>query len=198
MSRTDWLMNCLRRSPQPASSRKTRAARPTFRPRLQRLEDRTVLSSYTASTTADLIADITAANNAGGSNTITLTASTTFDLTAVNNKTKSLGPNGLPIIGGSKADNLSIVGNGDIIDRSTAAGTPAFRLFLVASGSSLTLQNVSLQNGLLQGTTAAASGGDIYNLGTLSLSGSSVSGNVAGYYGSFQKFCNTTPKEDPL
>ena len=184
MSRPDWLSNRLRLSLTPASRGKSRAARMSFRPGLQRLEDRKVLSTYTAATTVDLIADIAAANKAGGTNTITLTANTTFVLTAVNNTTKGLGPNGLPIVGGSKADNLSIVGNGDVIERSTNAGTSVFRFFQVAKGSSLTLQNVELQNGLLQGTgSAAASGGAIYNLGTLTLSGSTLSGNVAGGYG---------------
>ena len=43
-----------------------------FGPRLEGLEDRTVLSSFTAANVADLIAAINAANLAGGSNTITL------------------------------------------------------------------------------------------------------------------------------
>ena len=55
MSRTDCLLNLLKRSPRPASSRKSRAARTTFRPRLQRLEDRTVLSSFTAATVSDVV-----------------------------------------------------------------------------------------------------------------------------------------------
>lgn len=190
MSNTDWLTNHLRLSLRPASRRRAQAARPTFRPRLQRLEDRTVLSSFTAATTSALIADIAAANKAGGTNTITLAANSTFDLTTVNNTTtgkKGLGPNGLPVIGGTVADKLTIIGNGDLIERSKVAGTAAFRLFQVATGSSLTLQNVTLQNGLEQGSSAtassAAAGGAIYNLGTLTLSGSTVSSNVASGYG---------------
>src|SRR5262249_3505405 len=98
------------------------------------LESRTLLSGAlpfaTAANASQLVADIAAANMAGGANTITLAANTTFDLTAVNNTVN--GANGLPVIGASKAVNLTIVGNGDTIDRSTAAGTPAFRLFDVA------------------------------------------------------------------
>src|SRR5262249_58871788 len=81
-------------------------------------------SSYTASTVSDLIADVTAANAAGGANTVTLVAGTTFTLTAVDNTTD--GATGLPVI--AAKDNLTIIGNGDVIARSTANGTPAFRL----------------------------------------------------------------------
>ena len=157
----------------------------SFRPGLQRLEDRKVLSTYTAATTVDLIADFAGAGQqAGGTNLITLTANTTFVLTAGNNTTKGLGPNGLPIVGGSKADNLSTSSATETIERSTNAVHPVFRFFQVAKGSSLTLQTMEPpQNGLLQGTgSAAASGGAIYNLGTLTLSGSTLSGNVAGGY----------------
>jgi hypothetical protein len=147
------------------------------RPLLEALEDRTLPSNFGAGSTAELIAAINAANKAGGANTITLVASTTFDLTAVNNSTN--GANGLPAIGGKNSDNLTIIGNGDIIERSTAAGTPAFRLFDVTSGSSLTLQNLTLQHGLAQGTGSAADGGAIYNQGTLSLTGVMVLNNTA-------------------
>src|SRR5262249_3102531 len=96
--------------------------------RLEQLEDRTLPSAFTAFTVSDLIADIKAANNAGGTNTIRLTAPTTspYVLTAVGNSAD--GPTGLPVIsgGGKKvtADNLTIVGNGDTIERTTASGTP--------------------------------------------------------------------------
>jgi hypothetical protein len=143
----------------------------------QVLEVRSLLSAYTAASVSALVADIAAANKAGGANTITLAANTTFDLTAVNNTTN--GANGLPVIGATKAVNLTIVGNGDTIDRSAAAGTPAFRLFDVASGSSLTLESVTLQNGLAKGQGTAADGGAIYNQGRLTLIGATVQNNAA-------------------
>jgi hypothetical protein len=135
------------------------------------------LSSYTAASVSDLIADINAANAAGGTNTITLTAPTTspYVLTAVDNTTD--GANGLPVI--AKKDILTIFGNGDTIERSTASGTPDFRLFDVASGASLTLENLTLQNGLASGSGSAADGGAIYNQGTLVLSAVAVQNNVA-------------------
>ncbi|HBI45295.1 MAG TPA: hypothetical protein DDY78_20955 [Planctomycetales bacterium] len=164
------------RRPQP------RPARRGARLVLERLEDRTLLSSYTALTAADLIADINAANAAGGANTIMLAAKThsPYVLTAGNNYAD--GATGLPVIAAN--DNLTILGNGDTIERSTASGTVAFRLFDVAAGASLTLQNLKLQNGLAWGATGlvaatAAEGGAVYNQGTLDLNGVTVQGNIA-------------------
>jgi hypothetical protein len=136
-----------------------------------------------AGSVSDLINDITAANKQGGTNTITLTAPTTspYVLTAVDNTTD--GPTGLPVIpsGGNKvgADILTIVGDGDTIDRSTASGTPDFRLFDVASGASLTLESLSLQNGLAFGSGSSAEGGALYNQGTLVLNAVTVESNSA-------------------
>jgi len=150
--------------------------------RLEQLEDRTLPSSYTAATVSELIADIKAANKDGRANTITLTAPTTspYVLTAVDNTGD--GPTGLPQIASN--DSLTIMGHGDTIERSTASGTPAFRLFDVASGGALTLNNLTLQNGLAFGSGRSAEGGAIYNQGTLLLSGATVQGNGAvGSYG---------------
>jgi hypothetical protein len=145
--------------------------------RLEQLEDRTLPSNFTAATVSDLIADINAANQQGGSNTIALVAPTTspYALSAVDNTTD--GATGLPVIAAN--DNLSIIGNGDTIERSTAAGTPAFRLLDVASGAGLTLENLTLQGGLAQGSGSAASGGAIYSQGSLTLNGVIVQRNAA-------------------
>jgi hypothetical protein len=134
-----------------------------FRPGLEGLEGRTVLSSYTAATVSDLIADINASNNGGGSNTIKLVAGNTFSLTAVNNTTD--GATGLPVIAAN--DRLTIAGNSDTID--LASGTPAFRLLDVAAGASLTLQKLTLQGGVEVDNGAQAAGGAIYSQGTLDL-----------------------------
>jgi hypothetical protein len=133
------------------------------------------LSSYTAASVSALVADIKAANLQGGANTIALTAPTTspYVLTAVDNTTD--GATGTPVI--AKQDTLTIVGNGDTIERSTATGTPAFRLFDVAGGASLTLENMTLAQGLEQ--SAGAKGGAIYNQGSLVLSQVNVSHNTA-------------------
>jgi hypothetical protein len=143
--------------------------------RLEQLEDRMLPSTFTAATVSDLIADINAANTAGGTNTITLAPKVTFTLTQVNNTTD--GATGLPVVANN--DNLTIVGNGDTIERSTKSGTPDFRLFDVASGASLTLESLTLQNGYELGSGSSAEGGGIYNLGSLVLSGVTVQNNVA-------------------
>jgi hypothetical protein len=143
---------------------------------LEQLEDRTVPSSFTAATVTDLINDINYANAHPGSHTITLVAGNTFTLTAADNSTD--GGNGLPVI--AAKDNLTIQGNGDTIERGTASGTPAFRLFDVASGASLTLANVTLQGGLASGSGVAAEGGGIYSSGSLTLeAGTLITGNTA-------------------
>src|SRR5262249_15306955 len=142
--------------------------------KLEKLEERALPSNYTAASVSDLIADINAANQAGGNNTITLAANTIFNLTAVNNTTH--GANGLPII--AKKDNLRLAGQGgDIIQRDAAA--PALRLLDVVGGGSLTLADVTLQNGLAFGSGSAADGGAIYNQGNLVLNGVTVQANTA-------------------
>jgi predicted outer membrane repeat protein len=145
------------------------------------LEGRTLMSglSLTAATVPALIADINAANTAGGANTITLTAKTTspYLLTAVNNSTNAA--NGLPVIAAN--DNLTIVGNGDTIERNTTSAITIFRLFAVAGGGSLTLENLALQGGGGNDGINAIweEGGAIYNSGTLVLNDVTVQDNSA-------------------
>jgi hypothetical protein len=155
-----------------------------MRPRLEQLEDRTPPSNFLAATVSELIADINAANAAGGTNTITLTAPTTspYVLTAVNNTTE--GPTGLPVI--AKKDTLTITGNGDTIERSTASGTPAFRVFEVGSGASLTMENLTVQNGLAAGSSPdgyGVYGGAFLNAGTLTVSDCTLYSDSAGVGG---------------
>jgi hypothetical protein len=167
-----WKPNLL-----PSRGLQSRPARRRTRPVTEQLEDRSLLSNYSAATAAALIADIKSANTAGGSNTITLTAPTTspYVLTAVNNSTN--GANGLPVIAAN--DNLTVVGNGDTIERRTASATPDFRLLNVAGGASLTLANLTLERGYAAGLANSADGGAIFNQGTLTLSAVTVQYNVA-------------------
>jgi hypothetical protein len=169
-----WLSRFRNRTRGPRSPRPTASQPRRTRLNLERLEERTLPSGYTAASVSALIADLSAANAAGGSNTIALAANTTFDLTAVNNTTN--GANGLPVI--AQNDNLTITGQGgDILQRDPTA--PAFRLFDVASGGALTLTNLTLQNGLAFGSGSAAEDGAIYNQGSLALNGVTVQNNTA-------------------
>jgi hypothetical protein len=172
-----WFRNEVGQSRPRRVSRERPPGRGRLRPRLEQFEDRTLLASYSAATVSDLITDIKAANKAGGSNTITLTAPTTSPYVLTEAGKSADGPTGLPII---KAGNtLTVVGNGDTIERSTASGMPDFRLFDVAIGASLTLENMTLQNGLAFGSGSSAEGGAIYNQGALILSVVAVQGNTA-------------------
>lgn len=100
---------------------------------------------------------IIAANNTGGADTIVLSAST-YTISAPNNYW--YGPTGLPPI----TSEITIEGNGAIIERSSTGGTPNFRLFFVmgpfhtggtgkvaVSAGNLTLRNLTLRNGLARG-----------------------------------------------
>lgn len=100
---------------------------------------------------------IIAANNTAGADTIVLGANT-YTISSPNNYW--YGPTGLPPI----TSDIVIEGNGAIIERSSAGGTPNFRLFFVmgpfhtggtgkvaVSTGNLTLRNLTLRNGLARG-----------------------------------------------
>jgi len=120
---------------------------------LERLEDRALPSvvHVGAGDVAGLISDIAQAQ---AGEIIVLAANSTYTLTKVNNTTN--GWNGLPVISGD----LTIEGGADtIIQRGNPAETPQFRLVDVASGGSLELKNLTLQNGFWN------QGGGIFNDG---------------------------------
>ena len=88
-----------------------------------------------------------------------------------------------PEIGG----NLNFSGNGSsllTVQRSTAGGTPDFRIFTINSGTVVTITGLTISNGKVAGMTSPAnSGGGILNSGTLTVNFSAVSGNFAGLGG---------------
>lgn len=157
------LRNCNR--PATAVRRRTQKSPSqwaAFRPRLEALEDRWQPSDLpypVASTVSELVADINYANNTGGTFTINLNPANDFELYTY-----------LPVVGSSKAVDLTIIGNGGTIER---VGSQSFNLVSVAAGASLTLDNVTLQNGYV----ASGLGGAIYNSGTLTIRDSTLSGN---------------------
>src|SRR3954469_12499210 len=125
---SSWLRNWKRSAPAahrctPTSARQGRS----FRPRVEALEDRWLPSGMpypTAATVSQLIADINYADKTGGAFTINLKPGTTFDVKNVDNTTN--GANGLPVIGGTRAVDLTLAGNGDTIER---VGSKSFRLW---------------------------------------------------------------------
>ena len=107
--------------------------------------------SFAAATVAQLIAAINAANGNGQTtNTITLVSGATYTLAAANNGASG-DETGLPRI----TSNLTITGIGTTIARSSAAGTPHFRIFAVDSGGALTLSGLTIRSGSLMGGAGA-------------------------------------------
>lgn len=80
--------------------------------------------------------------------------------------------------------NLTITGPGAnvlTVMRSTAGGTPEFRIFEIASGANVKITGLTISNGApTPGNTNAAVGGGISNSGTLAIDGVAVSGNRTG------------------
>jgi probable HAF family extracellular repeat protein len=136
---------------------------------------------FSVNNVAELISAIDAANQNGLPDTISLSPATMFTLMEVNNTLN--GSTGLPTIADSAQ--LAIIGNGSVIERSMVVGTPSFRLFDVASGASLALDNLTLQGGST-GSELWGRGGAIYNAGDLALAAVTVQNNFAqGRNGSF-------------
>lgn len=104
---------------------------------------------------ADLIAAINTANTNGENDVINLTPGATYTLTAIDNNVTGNGPTGLPTI--LNDGTVTINGNGAIIERDTAA--PSFRIFFCEAGSNVTLNNLTLRNGI------AVSGGFLTRFG---------------------------------
>jgi hypothetical protein len=89
--------------------------------------------------------------------------------------TAATGNDGLPPVTGRI---VLIGGRGTQISRSSSAGS--FRILEVASGGSLTLVNLTVANGRLDGPS---NGGGVLDLGTLALRNARLTGNTAGGQG---------------
>ncbi len=138
-------------------------------PWLENLESRIVPTTFTVANgdVPGLIAAIQTANHDGQTDTINLASNGTYNLIGVNNTTN--GPNGLPVI---TSTSLTIEGNGATVRRDVFSGQntpfyppgttlPDFRIFYLASGSNVTLKDLTITGGEVVGPppqTAAAPG----------------------------------------
>lgn len=129
-----------------------------------------------------LIAAINAANTTGGHDTINLAQAGTYTLTAVNNVSNWEGQNGLPII--TASSQITINGNGATIQRSSAEGTPSFRLFY--NYGDLTLNEVTIKGGKSAQTYFGyiGGGGGIKSQGKLQVIKSTITENSGSDQGS--------------
>jgi CSLREA domain-containing protein len=99
----------------------------------------------------------------------------TIDLTAVSGQVNL--NSALPAINANV--NLNGPGAGTLtVQRSGAGGTPAFGVFNIASGVTVSINALTISNGLLS-AAGANQGGGIYNSGALTISKSTISGNSA-------------------
>src|SRR5579875_1547295 len=124
-----------------------------------------------ACSVSSLASAVATATSGPGPNSITLTSSCTYTFSTPNNSTA--GGNALPVITG----NVIVNGSGAVLARSTASGTPEFRFFDVAAGATLTINDLTLSDGLVN--NGQQGGGAIYNHSgaTLSINGSTFTGN---------------------
>ncbi|MDQ7036764.1 MAG: S8 family serine peptidase [Anaerolineae bacterium] len=120
-----------------------------------------------------LIEAINAANADGVDSTIDLQASATYTLTAIHNILN--GENGLPSI----TSTVIVNGNNALITRD--AGSPDFRILHVDSGGNLTIDAVTLTNGLA--ADSLFGGGAILNNNILTVQNSTLNGNTSDTYG---------------
>ncbi|NIS83304.1 MAG: hypothetical protein GTO14_24600 [Anaerolineales bacterium] len=130
---------------------------------------------------------IDAINNANATpatkDTIILAESCIYELTSVDN-TDFVGSNGLPVI----TSPIFIVGRGSTIQRSSVSGTPRFRIFYVDTTGELELDGITLSNG---NPELGKFGGAIFNLGSLSISATTLTGNQARDGGAIRNFLGT-------
>ena len=130
-----------------------------------------------AGNVACLIAAINSANGTAEPDTIFLAAGT-YELTTVESESEEDGTTGLPSI----SSPVAIQGSGasqTIIRRQDDA--LAFRVIHVAVAGALTLEGVTLSNGVTPESNGG--GGGIFNSGSLTIIKSNVSGNFADYFG---------------
>ena len=118
-----------------------------------------------------------------GADTIILPQNITFTLTSADSTVLDTtvtgselpGSNGLPPV----TSEITIEGNGSTIERSSADGTPEFRILAIAGTGNLTLENIVIRGGL----SDMSIGGGILNSGILTVNSSTISENSADFPG---------------
>lgn len=120
-----------------------------------------------ATSAGQLRADCTA-GNLSGPDTVSLPNGGDFVLTAPHNSQN--GPTGLPVITSS----MTIEGHGATIRRSTATGTPDFRILDVDAGATLTIRDTTIRDGRAY---QYYDGGGILSRGNLIIENSTIAGN---------------------
>jgi len=147
-----------------------------------------IFSSTVACNVPDLIDAINDANADSGASTLELSAGCTYTLTAVDNSALFYsmgsefyyGDNGLPMI----TTPITINGNGATIIRDS--GAPDFRIFYITETGSLTINDLTLQNGIADepGSAFPSSGGAIYvDKGILETNNATMRDNTASFHG---------------
>ena len=125
--------------------------------------------------------------SAGGSGLVTFAAGLSGKVVLSTVGDTTVGPTALLVAGSVEIDGPVLADGGVTI--SPAASASAMRLFYVAPGASLTLENLTLSGGVAQGFSggtgegggggSAGMGGAIFNRGTLTLLNSTLSNNQA-------------------
>lgn len=140
-----------------------------------------------------LITAINTANgNGAGKDTLHLAADCVYTLAKTNEIENPTNPSGLPII----RSTIEIEGNRAIIERSQVANTPPFRILFVDTSGVLILQNLTLRNGRtvdglpqrFPSRRDGRPGGAIFNRGSVTLIGCTVSGNSTGNGADYERY----------
>ena len=93
---------------------------------------------------AGLVAAINAANSTTTPDTINLAPGGSYTLTSVSHYSDWSGPSGLPVI----FQPLTVNGNGATVERSSAPGTPDFRIFYIAASNiDVAFNNLTIKGG---------------------------------------------------
>lgn len=170
-----WFRSTLRfvapRTPYPAGRPSSRL---TYRPQLESLEERCLLSNFLVTNLGDSNAPgsgslrdaINQANAAGGTNTILFTGAGASGTILLNG-----GFFGLPVI----QNNLTIQGPGagTLTVQRPAANPQTFGIFVINTGFTAAISGLTITGG----DNTMADGGAIENLGTLTLTNSVITGN---------------------